>query len=91
MSFDVKTKRFDTPHALELAYLAALVAVEAPVQANKYASTAKIPWHLIDALREVLAKDGFDWRKAASEAAHIERERRIAEYQRRYPSKGDAA
>lgn len=78
MTFDTKTKRFTTPHAEELAYLAALVAVEAPARANKWASTARIPWDLVEHIRDTLSLDGFDWKQAAIERKHREDERKRA-------------
>jgi hypothetical protein len=87
--FDIKTKRFETPHMAELAYLATLIAIEAPARANKHASQARIPWPLIDRLREILDKDGLDWRRAVNERARVESERRIAETRRRYPDRAE--
>lgn len=88
--FDTKTKRYSTPHAEQLAYLAALVAIEAPASANQNASTAKIPWELIDRIRELLAESGMDWRKAALERARVEHRRKTEEQERRYPARAVA-
>jgi hypothetical protein len=76
--FDTKTQRFRTPHAEALAYIAALIAVEAPVQANKASATAKVSWKLVDDIREILTKAGFDWRMAAAAHKRIARERKSA-------------
>lgn len=45
--------------ARRLAFLAALIAIEAPEHRARYSVDAKVSWDLIAQLRETLAKAGF--------------------------------
>lgn len=82
--------KFDVPNAPELAWLAALVAVEAPARRSSHASGARINWGLIHRIREELTVAGFDWKLAATERKRIEDERKRADIERRYPPRKEA-
>jgi len=82
--FDTNKKEFIVMNSRHLAYLAALVAVEAPVRANANSSTAKISWQLVDQIRAALDAAGFDWRGAATEHKRLERESKRQQLEARY-------
>lgn len=82
---DTKNRVYLGKSGIALAYLAAMVAVEAPVRANKYASTAKVSWPLVQRIRELLEADGVDWELAATMHKEIE-EREKRERYARYAS-----
>jgi len=67
---------FSTTQTKRLAHLAALVAIEAPARISTWATDARIPWALINDIREALALAGFDWKLAALERKRIEDQRR---------------
>jgi hypothetical protein len=77
-------KTLDTANATRLAWLAALVAVEAPARVSSYANAARIPWYLVTEIREELAAVGFDWKRAAIERKRITDQQRRAAVARRY-------
>lgn len=77
--FDIDSKRYSTPRVEYLAYLAALVAVEAPVRTSDWGK-AKVPWDLVKKIRAELTKAGFDWKTAATMHKERERETRYAAY-----------
>ena len=74
--FDSRSLLYHTPRATRLAYLAALVAVEAPQKRGESTNAARIPWSLIEEIRRELQDDGLDWRRASKDRAIIERRSR---------------
>jgi hypothetical protein len=74
MPFDPKTKRYTGTNTELLAYLAVVVAVEAPERANRWASCAKIPWPVVESIRHALNGTGLDWRKAVRGRLVLQRE-----------------
>jgi hypothetical protein len=46
----------------KLEKLAAEIAIIPPIRKNEAATSAYIPWEVIEALRAELAASGFDWR-----------------------------
>lgn len=81
---DIKNRTMAAPNAQRLAYLAALVAIEAPTRANADAWCAKVPWDTVDAIRAALDEIGFDWLTASKEHKRIQREDRAARHAQIY-------
>ena len=66
----------------KLEKLAIEVAVDAPAKGQqRYASDAKISWHIVNAIRAELDAKGIDWRAMADQVAELKLERR-AKWQR---------
>jgi hypothetical protein len=78
---DINEKRFRAPAAnLErLAYLATLVAVEAPERPGNF--TSYVRWQLINQIREELEAADYPWRDAVRYRVARERERKEQLYQ----------
>ena len=54
-----------------LLVLACEVAVKAPLRRGQYSSDARIPWWVVEEIREELAARGVDWKAAhAKDKAH---------------------
>jgi hypothetical protein len=59
----------------DLARLARLVAIEAPLKRNQFAHCAYIPWVTIEEIRTAMEREGFDWRAAVERRLKLERQR----------------
>jgi len=65
----------------QLAKLATLIAIEAPVYHQAWNVSTYVAWPLIDAIRAELEKAGVDWRALRKKAKKIEAERRAAAWE----------
>jgi hypothetical protein len=70
----MKRKTLRISNADELAFLAALVAIETPAKPQQH--TCYVRASLIADIREALEAGGFDWRAAHAERVRLEGERR---------------
>ncbi len=59
--------------AMKLAWLAAIAAVEAPERVSLHANDVRIPWSLINEIREALEEAGWNWRYAVRERIRLEK------------------
>ncbi len=62
----------------EIVRLARDVAAVVPAERNRATSTAKVPWSLINALRDELDRAGVEWRERNNELAEVRTLRRRA-------------
>jgi hypothetical protein len=73
--------------AMKLAWLAAIAAVEAPERVSLHANDVRIPWSVINEIREALDEAGWNWRMAVRERVRLEKEARKAWAAKHYPQK----
>jgi hypothetical protein len=74
------------PNASHLAWLAAMVAVEAPERVSANAVCASIPWETVTEIREALDAAGFDWRKTVKERVRLEKVAKAEWQAKHYPT-----
>jgi len=77
--------------AERLAFLAAIVAIEAPERVSLHANDVRIPWSVINEIREALEEAGWNWRYAVRERIRLEKVDKAAQVAKRYPSKPEVA
>lgn len=69
-------KTLKLPNNARLAFLAATVAVDAPLKQGEFSSRAYIPWETIHEIRAELEKAGWPWRAALARRVEIQKETR---------------
>jgi hypothetical protein len=82
----VTEKKLNLPALMQerLAYLAAIVAIEAPLKQGQ-AFSASIPWDTVHKIRAELDEAGWPWRKAHAHRVQLDKQAK-AEHQARRES-----
>lgn len=76
---DRLTSLTDTESLQKLAFLAAMIAVEAPVKRADFSIRTPVRWQIIDMIRAELTGNGLDWKATRKRAQEIVTEKMTAE------------
>jgi len=73
-----KTAQEKHESLIQLAKLATMIAIEAPISHADWTLGTVVSWSLIDGIRLQLEKDGVNWRALRKRAKELEAERKAS-------------